>query len=137
MTDQSDAGNVGIFPRRTNRIQEARVYSHDGPIGRRKRGYITVFWAGRTPSSLSPPNMYSRGGQALRGSSIGPPPSASPSRRRHASSADSSRAWSISMPSNTISCLRVQGFLRVIWNLFRPLLKDPGRPPKGPLLKDP
>eukprot|EP00959_Pyramimonas_sp_CCMP1952_P246285 5147621-Pyramimonas_sp.AAC.1 len=31
---------VGIFSRRTNQTQEARVYSHDGPIRRRKRGYI-------------------------------------------------------------------------------------------------
>eukprot|EP00976_Prorocentrum_cordatum_P067221 1178642-Prorocentrum_minimum.AAC.1 len=37
--DQSDAGSVGIFSWRTNRTQEARVYSHDGTIGRRKRGY--------------------------------------------------------------------------------------------------
>eukprot|EP00976_Prorocentrum_cordatum_P114154 1195810-Prorocentrum_minimum.AAC.6 len=36
-TDQSDAGNVGIFSGRTNRMQEAWVYSQDGPIGRRKR----------------------------------------------------------------------------------------------------
>eukprot|EP00959_Pyramimonas_sp_CCMP1952_P432950 9066376-Pyramimonas_sp.AAC.1 len=39
-TDQSDAGSAGVFPRRTNQMQAARVYSHDGPIGRRKRGYI-------------------------------------------------------------------------------------------------
>eukprot|EP00959_Pyramimonas_sp_CCMP1952_P141328 2958163-Pyramimonas_sp.AAC.1 len=32
MTDQSYAGSVGIFSRRTNRTQEAWVYSHDGPI---------------------------------------------------------------------------------------------------------
>eukprot|EP00976_Prorocentrum_cordatum_P037140 755354-Prorocentrum_minimum.AAC.1 len=30
----------GIFSRRTNRMHEARVYSHDGPIGHSKRGYI-------------------------------------------------------------------------------------------------
>eukprot|EP00959_Pyramimonas_sp_CCMP1952_P366665 7679161-Pyramimonas_sp.AAC.2 len=53
-TDQSDAGSAGIFcarpaeicarlarapgifSRRTNQMQEARVYSHDGPIRRRK-----------------------------------------------------------------------------------------------------
>eukprot|EP00976_Prorocentrum_cordatum_P087914 1187099-Prorocentrum_minimum.AAC.1 len=34
--DQSDAGSVGIFSRRTNQTQEAWVYSHDGPIRRRK-----------------------------------------------------------------------------------------------------
>ena len=34
--DQSDAGSEGIFSWRTNRTQEARVYSHEGPIGRRK-----------------------------------------------------------------------------------------------------
>eukprot|EP00976_Prorocentrum_cordatum_P004928 96904-Prorocentrum_minimum.AAC.1 len=38
--DQSDAGSVGIFPRRTNQTHEAWVYSHDGPIRRRKRGFI-------------------------------------------------------------------------------------------------
>eukprot|EP00959_Pyramimonas_sp_CCMP1952_P218498 4569983-Pyramimonas_sp.AAC.1 len=40
MTDRSDAGSAGILSQRTNQMQEARVYSHDGPIGRRKRGYI-------------------------------------------------------------------------------------------------
>eukprot|EP00976_Prorocentrum_cordatum_P089517 1187761-Prorocentrum_minimum.AAC.1 len=35
--DQSDAGSASIFARRTNQAQEARVYSHDGPIRRRKR----------------------------------------------------------------------------------------------------
>eukprot|EP00976_Prorocentrum_cordatum_P112760 1195588-Prorocentrum_minimum.AAC.3 len=38
--DQSDAGSAGIFSRWTNQTQEARVYSHDGPIRRRKRRYI-------------------------------------------------------------------------------------------------
>eukprot|EP00976_Prorocentrum_cordatum_P090445 1188130-Prorocentrum_minimum.AAC.2 len=33
MTDQSDAGS-------TNQTQEARVYSHDRPIRRGKRGYV-------------------------------------------------------------------------------------------------
>eukprot|EP00959_Pyramimonas_sp_CCMP1952_P191791 4010572-Pyramimonas_sp.AAC.1 len=32
-------GSAGIFSRRTNRTSEAWVYTHDGPIGRRKRGY--------------------------------------------------------------------------------------------------
>eukprot|EP00976_Prorocentrum_cordatum_P095809 1190304-Prorocentrum_minimum.AAC.4 len=40
--DQSDAGHAGIFSRRTNRTQDARVYSHEGPIGRRTRGYILM-----------------------------------------------------------------------------------------------
>eukprot|EP00959_Pyramimonas_sp_CCMP1952_P082373 1721140-Pyramimonas_sp.AAC.1 len=40
--DQSDAGSAGIFSRCTNKAQEARVYSHDGPIMRRKRGYILM-----------------------------------------------------------------------------------------------
>eukprot|EP00976_Prorocentrum_cordatum_P082579 1184868-Prorocentrum_minimum.AAC.2 len=31
---------MGIFSRRTNRTQEARVYSHDGSIGHSERGYI-------------------------------------------------------------------------------------------------
>eukprot|EP00959_Pyramimonas_sp_CCMP1952_P377958 7917269-Pyramimonas_sp.AAC.1 len=31
-TDQSDAGSVDIFSRRTNRTHEARVYSRDGPM---------------------------------------------------------------------------------------------------------
>eukprot|EP00976_Prorocentrum_cordatum_P075329 1181864-Prorocentrum_minimum.AAC.2 len=37
-------GCVGITPlsRRTNQMQEAWVYSHDGPIRRRKRGYILM-----------------------------------------------------------------------------------------------
>eukprot|EP00976_Prorocentrum_cordatum_P063832 1177242-Prorocentrum_minimum.AAC.1 len=39
-TDRSNAESAGIFSRRTNQTQEARVYSHDGPIRRRKRGYI-------------------------------------------------------------------------------------------------
>eukprot|EP00959_Pyramimonas_sp_CCMP1952_P188488 3941973-Pyramimonas_sp.AAC.1 len=30
--EQSDAGSAGIFSRGTNRTQEARVYSHEGPI---------------------------------------------------------------------------------------------------------
>eukprot|EP00976_Prorocentrum_cordatum_P091740 1188645-Prorocentrum_minimum.AAC.1 len=38
--DQSDSGSAGVFTRWTNQIQEARVYSHDGPIRFRKRGYI-------------------------------------------------------------------------------------------------
>eukprot|EP00976_Prorocentrum_cordatum_P084313 1185607-Prorocentrum_minimum.AAC.1 len=38
--DQSDAKSVGIFLRWTNQTQEAWVYSHDGPIRRRKHGYI-------------------------------------------------------------------------------------------------
>eukprot|EP00976_Prorocentrum_cordatum_P070915 1180118-Prorocentrum_minimum.AAC.1 len=40
MTDQSDTGSAGIFSRRTNRTQKAKVYSHGGPIRRRKRKYI-------------------------------------------------------------------------------------------------
>eukprot|EP00976_Prorocentrum_cordatum_P018082 365627-Prorocentrum_minimum.AAC.1 len=38
--DQSDTGSAGIFARWTNQAQEARVYPHDEPIRRRKRGYI-------------------------------------------------------------------------------------------------
>eukprot|EP00959_Pyramimonas_sp_CCMP1952_P279310 5839815-Pyramimonas_sp.AAC.1 len=38
--DQSDAGSAGTFSRWTNQTQEARVYTHDGPIRRRKRGSI-------------------------------------------------------------------------------------------------
>ena len=40
--DQSDVGSGGIFARRTNRTREAGVYSHDGPIGRRKPGSLTT-----------------------------------------------------------------------------------------------
>eukprot|EP00976_Prorocentrum_cordatum_P011318 227389-Prorocentrum_minimum.AAC.1 len=29
-----------MFSRRINATQEARAYSHDGPIGHRKRGYV-------------------------------------------------------------------------------------------------
>eukprot|EP00976_Prorocentrum_cordatum_P068586 1179202-Prorocentrum_minimum.AAC.3 len=39
---QSDAGRTGIFSRGTNRTQDARVYSHEGPIGRRTHGYILI-----------------------------------------------------------------------------------------------
>eukprot|EP00976_Prorocentrum_cordatum_P117537 1196323-Prorocentrum_minimum.AAC.3 len=39
-TDQSDAERASIFSRRTNRTRNARVYSHDGLIGRGTRGYI-------------------------------------------------------------------------------------------------
>eukprot|EP00959_Pyramimonas_sp_CCMP1952_P100062 2092454-Pyramimonas_sp.AAC.1 len=39
-TDQSDAGSAGIFSRRTNQTQEARVYSRYGPIRRRKRNLL-------------------------------------------------------------------------------------------------
>eukprot|EP00959_Pyramimonas_sp_CCMP1952_P120663 2522772-Pyramimonas_sp.AAC.2 len=38
--DQSYAGSAGIFSRRANQVQEAQVYSHDGPIRCRKRRYI-------------------------------------------------------------------------------------------------
>eukprot|EP00959_Pyramimonas_sp_CCMP1952_P135934 2843819-Pyramimonas_sp.AAC.2 len=38
--DQSDAGSLGIFSRWTNQMQEAWVYSHDGPIRCGRRGYI-------------------------------------------------------------------------------------------------
>eukprot|EP00959_Pyramimonas_sp_CCMP1952_P071073 1483741-Pyramimonas_sp.AAC.1 len=38
LTDQSDAGSAGIFSQRTNQTREARVYSHDRPIRRRKVG---------------------------------------------------------------------------------------------------
>eukprot|EP00976_Prorocentrum_cordatum_P066505 1178340-Prorocentrum_minimum.AAC.4 len=38
--DQAYTRSVGIFSRRTNQTQEAWVYSHDGPIRHRKRGYI-------------------------------------------------------------------------------------------------
>eukprot|EP00976_Prorocentrum_cordatum_P073505 1181122-Prorocentrum_minimum.AAC.1 len=43
--DQSDAGSAGMFSRWTSQTQEARtqevrVYSHDGPIRRRKCGYV-------------------------------------------------------------------------------------------------
>eukprot|EP00959_Pyramimonas_sp_CCMP1952_P044599 931785-Pyramimonas_sp.AAC.2 len=43
MMDQSDAGSAGIFSRQTNRTPFAErrsPYSHDGPVGHRKRGYI-------------------------------------------------------------------------------------------------
>eukprot|EP00976_Prorocentrum_cordatum_P008087 161055-Prorocentrum_minimum.AAC.2 len=31
---------AGIFSRRTHQTKDARVYSHNGPIGRRMHGYI-------------------------------------------------------------------------------------------------
>eukprot|EP00959_Pyramimonas_sp_CCMP1952_P318940 6673010-Pyramimonas_sp.AAC.2 len=52
----------GYIPRCANQTQEARVYSHDGPIRHRKRGYILTMdqsgagsagifsrWTNRTP----------------------------------------------------------------------------------------
>eukprot|EP00959_Pyramimonas_sp_CCMP1952_P008741 182814-Pyramimonas_sp.AAC.1 len=38
-TDQSGAGSAGLVSRRTNRTQDVRVYSHDGPIRRRTVGF--------------------------------------------------------------------------------------------------
>eukprot|EP00959_Pyramimonas_sp_CCMP1952_P048432 1010971-Pyramimonas_sp.AAC.1 len=38
MTDQSETESAGIFSGRTNQTQEARAYSHDGPIRHRERG---------------------------------------------------------------------------------------------------
>eukprot|EP00959_Pyramimonas_sp_CCMP1952_P133673 2795197-Pyramimonas_sp.AAC.2 len=40
--DQSDAIRVGIFSRRTNQTQDARVHSHVGPIRRKTRGYLST-----------------------------------------------------------------------------------------------
>eukprot|EP00959_Pyramimonas_sp_CCMP1952_P023524 494412-Pyramimonas_sp.AAC.1 len=39
---QSDAGRAGTFSSGTNRMQAARVYSRQGPIGCRACGYILV-----------------------------------------------------------------------------------------------
>eukprot|EP00959_Pyramimonas_sp_CCMP1952_P337000 7056996-Pyramimonas_sp.AAC.1 len=36
LVDQSDSGSAGMYSRRTNLIQEARIYSHNGPIRFRK-----------------------------------------------------------------------------------------------------
>eukprot|EP00959_Pyramimonas_sp_CCMP1952_P357035 7475944-Pyramimonas_sp.AAC.2 len=62
--DQSDAGSMGTFPhdgpigrrkhgyipsRWTNRTQEAWVYALDGPIGRRKHGYILLMDQSASP----------------------------------------------------------------------------------------
>eukprot|EP00959_Pyramimonas_sp_CCMP1952_P424736 8896329-Pyramimonas_sp.AAC.1 len=41
-TDQSDAGDAGIFSRRTNRTQEARAYSRDRPTEYRGCLFRTV-----------------------------------------------------------------------------------------------
>eukprot|EP00976_Prorocentrum_cordatum_P072940 1180900-Prorocentrum_minimum.AAC.1 len=49
MTDQLDAGRAGIFSRRTNRTQDARVCSHGGPIGRRTLNGIPAMAALRLP----------------------------------------------------------------------------------------
>ena len=38
----TDYRSAGIFSRRTNQTQQAQVYSHDGPIRRRRRGYILM-----------------------------------------------------------------------------------------------
>eukprot|EP00959_Pyramimonas_sp_CCMP1952_P444653 9310321-Pyramimonas_sp.AAC.2 len=40
--DQWNAGGAGISSCRTNQTQEAWVYSHAGPIRRRKRGYVLI-----------------------------------------------------------------------------------------------
>eukprot|EP00959_Pyramimonas_sp_CCMP1952_P293962 6147947-Pyramimonas_sp.AAC.1 len=39
-TPAADLASVGVFSRRTNRMQEAQVYFQVGPIGCRKRRYI-------------------------------------------------------------------------------------------------
>eukprot|EP00959_Pyramimonas_sp_CCMP1952_P210695 4409190-Pyramimonas_sp.AAC.1 len=42
-TDQSYAGHTGIFSRRTNHAQEARVYAYDGPIVLRMHAGRTLY----------------------------------------------------------------------------------------------
>eukprot|EP00976_Prorocentrum_cordatum_P092677 1189054-Prorocentrum_minimum.AAC.2 len=53
--ETGETQNPGIFSRRTNHTQGARVNSHNGPIRRRKRGYILTAdqSLGRT-SDMSP-----------------------------------------------------------------------------------
>eukprot|EP00976_Prorocentrum_cordatum_P101727 1192765-Prorocentrum_minimum.AAC.2 len=43
-----------VWSRWTNQMQQTRAYSHDGPIGRRKRGYILTLWKIYTLSPQSP-----------------------------------------------------------------------------------
>eukprot|EP00959_Pyramimonas_sp_CCMP1952_P396652 8310756-Pyramimonas_sp.AAC.1 len=55
--DQSDAGSVGIFSRRTNQTQEAWVYSHGrpirrGPVGMGETERLTKKHAVLAPSCL-------------------------------------------------------------------------------------
>eukprot|EP00959_Pyramimonas_sp_CCMP1952_P270507 5655193-Pyramimonas_sp.AAC.1 len=54
MMDQSDAGSMGIFPWWTNQTQEVWVYSHGGPIRRRKHGYIPTMDACAFASTPAP-----------------------------------------------------------------------------------
>eukprot|EP00976_Prorocentrum_cordatum_P009141 182463-Prorocentrum_minimum.AAC.1 len=54
--DPSDAGSAGMFSRRTHQTQEARVYSHDEPIRRWKRGYILT----TNPSDAGSAGIFSR-----------------------------------------------------------------------------
>eukprot|EP00976_Prorocentrum_cordatum_P037585 763727-Prorocentrum_minimum.AAC.6 len=91
MRDRSDAGSVGIFSRGTNQTQEAWAYSHEGPIRRRKHGYILkrdqsplsrclLRLECTTPSSLSSPF-------AASGTSPSPPRTSRPVGPRTASCA--------------------------------------------------
>eukprot|EP00959_Pyramimonas_sp_CCMP1952_P467134 9491100-Pyramimonas_sp.AAC.1 len=53
----------------TNQTQEARVYSHEGPIGRRKRGYILTkdqSDAGRKRSTVTPSSRCANGKHVLQ-----------------------------------------------------------------------
>eukprot|EP00959_Pyramimonas_sp_CCMP1952_P205570 4299006-Pyramimonas_sp.AAC.1 len=52
--DQSDAGCSSIFSQRNNHMQDARIYSHDGPIRRRMRA--------RHGHALSPYPYIRKGG---------------------------------------------------------------------------
>eukprot|EP00959_Pyramimonas_sp_CCMP1952_P472683 9500455-Pyramimonas_sp.AAC.1 len=54
--DQSYTVSTGIFSRWTNQTQEAQGYSHDGPIRRRKRGYILTM----DPSDAGSAGIFSR-----------------------------------------------------------------------------
>eukprot|EP00976_Prorocentrum_cordatum_P015937 319458-Prorocentrum_minimum.AAC.1 len=60
-TDQSDARSAGIFSRRTHQTQEAQVYSHDGPIRRKKHRYILT-----TDQSEQEAQVYSHDGPIRR-----------------------------------------------------------------------
>eukprot|EP00976_Prorocentrum_cordatum_P057856 1165860-Prorocentrum_minimum.AAC.1 len=77
---QSDAGSAGIFSRRTNQPQAAQVYSHGGPISRRKRRYIltadqsaagTAGIFSRRTNKPQEAQVYSIDGGTFRGNGAG------------------------------------------------------------------
>eukprot|EP00976_Prorocentrum_cordatum_P034007 692330-Prorocentrum_minimum.AAC.2 len=69
---------TGISSRRTNWARAARVYSHDGPIGREPRGYILggVVWSGEDAQRTQHRLQTVRQGvhRMIKGDALGPQP---------------------------------------------------------------